>query len=129
MSNKQIVKFSILRKTILSISIVWSSIVSGIICAERQPYLYASDVLKEKTNNPTKAKPFTFQNQPNSYQPQYSYPPPTKKMGSNPFFNREHNYQFRSDSGIRDYSDFPVNKNNYHYPPPIQKPGSNPFIK
>lgn len=125
MPNKQVRSNLILHKAILIISIVWSGIASNFVYAEGQPYIYASDIFKEKKND--MEKPLTFQNNSNLYQPRYRYPSSPPKLGNNPITTQQHKYQFLPNNNTN--RDPYVQKHHYRYPPPIQKFGSNPFIK
>lgn len=137
MSKKQIIHNPVLHKTILIFSTVWIFMALDFVYAEGQSYIYASDIIKGKrhdndTGKPKKwlyqqEKPLTFQNNRNTYQSGYNYPPPIQKYGSNPITKPQYRYQFFPDNN-KDTN--PIErKNHYNYPPPIQKFGSNPFIK
>ncbi len=138
MSGRQIILNPVLHKAIPVMSIVWSCIALNFVYAEGQSYIYASDIIKGKSNDNkiekqknqpyNYEKPLTFQNKLKPYQPGYSYPPASQKHGSNPFTNQQHQYQFLPDNNIIDSSPY-ERKKHYRYPPPIQKFGSNPFIK
>ena len=137
MFNIQSTHSSILAKAMLVIvCVVWSSVVS----AAEPSYIYASDIIQGQRNINSKQEiwqyqheiPLTFQNNETSFQPRYTYLPPTQKVGSNPFSNYQQKYQVSLNNGADNHSNVAGNAlagNIYHYPPPIQKIGSNPFIK
>jgi len=127
---------SILRKTILVvISVVWNFSILGVIHADEQPFIYASDLIQGQKNTNGKHEiwqyqyelPLTFQNKGELFHTQYIYPPPVQKIKSNPISNPQHRYQLPLNNNIN--NSVYVSGTIYYYLPPIQKIGSNPFIK
>ncbi len=130
---------SVLHKAILAVvSIVWTFTISGVIYADEQSFIYASDLFqgqKNTTNINIEREiwqyqyeiPLAFQNKDNLSNTQYLYPPPVQKIGSNPISNPQRRYLFSLNNDIN--NSVPVSGNIYYYLPPIQEIGSNPFIK
>ena len=116
-------------------SVVWNFIVLDIVYADQQSYIYVSDLIQEQKNINSEREiwhyqheiPLTFRDKDNPYQKQYTYLPPTQKIGSNPFSNAQYKYQFTLNNNAANYTN--VAGNVYNYLPPVQKIGSNPFIK
>lgn len=127
---------SVLHRAILVIiSVVWNFVAFDIVYAEQQSYIYVSDLIQEQKNINSEREiwqyqheiPLTFRDNDYPYQKQYTYLPPTQKIGSNPFSNPQYQSQFSLNSDAANHTN--VAGNVYHYPPAVQKIGSNPFIK
>ena len=110
--------------------VVVVSVVSNFVYADEQSFVYVSDLIQRQSNNEREIwqyqneVPLAYRNKSDSFQIQYSYVPPTQKIGSNPISNPQHKHQFyNTDNQIN------VAGKVYHYPPSVQKIGSNPFIK
>ncbi len=120
---------SVLHKVIL----VVVSMVSNFVYADQQTFIYVSDITQEQSNSEREIwqyqyeVPLAYRNKNNSFQVQYTYKPPTQKIGSNPISNPQHRRQF----SINNNADNQINVAGkiYNYPPSVQKINSNPFIK
>lgn len=135
MFKVQTTHISVLHKTILlTVSMVWSFTAFNNVYADGQSFFYASDVIQGKRNINSERDvwqyqneiPLTFRNN-NPSQNQYTYLPPTQKVGSNPISNPQHRYQLSLNNNAD--KNITVAGNGYNYLPPIQKIGTNPFIK
>ena len=127
---------SVLHKAVLVIiSVVWNFIVFDIVYADEQSFIYASDLIQGQRNINSEREiwqyqhevPLTFQDNEKPFQTQYSYMPPTQKIGSNPFLNSQHKYPFSLKNDVDNHTN--VAGNIYNYLQPMQKIGSNPFIR
>ena len=127
---------SVLHKAILVVvSIVWNFAILGVVYADEQSYIYASDFIQGQKNINSKHEiwqyqykiPLTFQNKYNLSHTQYTYPQPVQKIGSNPISKPQHGYSLSQNNNIN--NSVYVSGNIYNYLPPIQEIGSNPFIK
>lgn len=127
---------SVLHKAILVVvSVVWNFIVLDVVYADEQSFIYVSDLIQEQRNINSEREiwqyqheiPLTFQDNDKPFQVQYTYISPTQKIGSNPFSNPQHKYQFSLKNDADNHTN--VVGNIYNYLPPVQKIGSNPFIK
>ncbi len=136
MTKIQSTYLSVLHWAILVIvSVVWNFAAFDSVYAEQQSYIYVSDLIQGQSNINSEREiwkyqheiPHTFRDNDYLYQKQYTYLPPTQKIGSNPFSNDQYKYQFSLNNDTAKYTN--VAGNVYHYPPAVQKIGSNPFIK
>ena len=135
MSRKQLRNNPAAHKTILFISIMWSFIALGYVYADKQYYVYPSDMINAKKNyNAINERekwryineiPSSFQDSGNPDQIRYTYLPPVQQPGSNPITNPQRKYRIpvNSQTDKKPY----VTGNQYNYPPPMQKLGTNPF--
>ena len=109
------------------------SVVSNFVYAEEQSFIYVSDLIQGQSNNEREIRqyqnevPLAYRNKSDSLQIQYSYVPPTQKIGSNPILNPQHKHQFSLNNNTDNHIN--VAGKIYHYPPSVQKIGTNPFIK
>ena len=116
--------------------VVWNFTVLNIAYAGEQSFIYVSDIIQGQRNTNSEQEiwqyqheiPLNFQDNDNYYQTQYTYLPPTQKIGSNPFLNPRNKYQYALNNDADSHTNN-VAGNTYKYLPPIQKIGSNPFIK
>jgi hypothetical protein len=108
------------------------SIVSSMVYADEQSFIYVSDLIQEHSNSEQEIwqyqnkVPLAYQKH-NSSQSQYTYVRPTQKIGSNPISNPQYKRQFSLNNNTKNYVN--VSGKTYYFPPAVQKTGSNPFIK
>ena len=80
--------------------VVVVSVVSNFVYADEQSFVYVSDLIQRQSNNEREIwqyqneVPLAYRNKSDSFQIQYSYVPPTQKIGSNPISNPQHNISF-----------------------------------
>lgn len=129
MFNIQSKHNSVIHMAIIIVTII----VSNFVYADEQSFIYASDLNQGQSNSEQEIwqyqheVPLAYQNKKGSFPIQYTYAPPTQKIGSNPISNPQHKAQFP----LNNYADnrIIVAGKTYNYPPAAQKIGSNPFIK